>query len=923
MDLSEIKAGVLDSGFETSHEDLSGQISFLPTYQINSSDDHGSHVAGIMAAKNNEVGIRGIADTAKLICTDKSPTETESYINTGEYLEIFKQMIENEVRVINASWGNHLQSEKGYLEDVYWEQTGYFNEIGSSYIRLGSGDNIQEYSFEENNVTFYIDSYWSHKKVSYDKFSKKAESGNYIGLTIEGNYVTEICLINSKHLYEKAIKETGAYESYLKYVESLRKRTGFECILMMVQLLLNEQEDFIIVKSAGNGYDNGKYGLGGVDAKYSCYFCGVDEDIYNLLGDSTRKFLLQKGIDYAEIKNHIIVVGAVKNEQDKNGNYIMCSFSNYGKNVDICAPGEDIYSTVTNASGNYDSMLGTSMATPMVSGAATLLWQVNSDLSAAEVKNILVKGTKNKAVGVGNDKGTKYPMLNIGDAVKSVIEEKNQEKKSSDNISRDVVLVLDRSGSMEGAPIAQTKEAATKFVQTVFEKDSRVALVTYESMAAVECGLTNNQQELLSSIENIYTGDMTNMYAGLEQADQLLQNSQADRKIIVLMSDGLPNEGKSDGYDYTSPLLEYAEEMKNKGYYIYTLGFFTAVSGSELYNAQQLMEGIASPRLHYEVNSAEDLVFFFDDIANQIAGTEYVYIRIACPVDVTVSSGGETLSSKTESENTRTSFGALTYENVQEESEDAYEDDFGYYSGTVSQDQAKILRLNMDKDYDIEIEGYDSGEMNYTISFPNDKGEYDDVREFPGIAVTASTKATSNTSEEDATYLKVDDDGDGKIDTTYKTEANGEMKEVKDHTLLYIILISVGVLVIFITILIIVLVRTFGKKKSAGQGGGNVQAAGYIYGAFGIYGGQSYPLIPGQQCVVGRRTNSDIQLLHGEVSKVHCVIQMLPDGVYQVTDYSSNGTYYNNQRLKKGEPYRLPKGALLAIGDAENVLELR
>lgn len=413
------------------------------------------------------------------------------------------------------------------------------------------------------------------------------------------------------------------------------------------------------------------------------------------------------------------------------------------------------------------------------------------------------------------------------------------------------------------------------------------------------------------------------MYAGLEQADQLLQNSQADRKIIVLMSDGLPNEGKSDGYDYTSPLLEYAEEMKNKGYYIYTLGFFTAVSGSELYNAQQLMEGIASPRLHYEVNSAEDLVFFFDDIANQIAGTEYVYIRIACPVDVTVSSGGETLSSKTESENTRTSFGALTYENVQEESEDAYEDDFGYYSGTVSQDQAKILRLNMDKDYDIEIEGYDSGEMNYTISFPNDKGEYDDVREFPGIAVTASTKATSNTSEEDATYLKVDDDGDGKIDTTYKTEANGEMKEVKDHTLLYIILISVGVLVIFITILIIVLVRTFGKKKSAGQGGGNVQAAGYIYGAFGIYGGQSYPLIPGQQCVVGRRTNSDIQLLHGEVSKVHCVIQMLPDGVYQVTDYSSNGTYYNNQRLKKGEPYRLPKGALLAIGDAENVLELR
>ncbi len=53
------------------------------------------------------------------------------------------------------------------------------------------------------------------------------------------------------------------------------------------------------------------------------------------------------------------------------------------------------------------------------------------------------------------------------------------------------------------------------------------------------------------------------------------------------------------------------------------------------------------------------------------------------------------------------------------------------------------------------------------------------------------------------------------------------------------------------------------------------------------------------------------------------MIEMLPDNVYQVTDYSSNGTFYNDQRLKSREPYRLPKGALLAIGDADNVLELR
>lgn len=512
-------------------------------------------------------------------------------------------------------------------------------------------------------------------------------------------------------------------------------------------------------------------------------------------------------------------------------------------------------------------------------------------------------------------------------------EDETETTQKRDNVSRDIVLVLDRSGSMYGDPMDQTKQAAVKFVDTVFEQDARVSVVSYDSYAAVECNLTDNQQELTSCIENLYTDGSTNMYGGLEQADNILTSSQADRKIIVLMSDGLPNEGVQDNGDYSAALLRYAEDMKNRGYYIYTLGFFSAVDGGERYSAQQLMEGIASPGLHYEVNSADDLVFFFGDIADQISGTRYVYIRIACPVDVTVTSHGETLSSKTDSENTRTSFGALTYESVQAETEDVAETDYNsiydayYYEDTevLPQDRVKVLRLNMDEDYDVEIEGYDTGTMDYSVSFPNEKGEYDDVRKFPNIAVTSSTKAVSNTGESDATYLEVDEDGDGKIDATYKAKANGKMEEVKDNKILFIVLIAMIVAIVLILIVIIVLLCVSAKKKKAvhGNGQGTRRAVGNIYGAFGIFGGQSYPMCLGQQCVVGRKSNCDIQLVHGQVSRVHCVIEMLPDGVYQVTDYSSNGTFYNNQRLKSREPYRLPKGALLAIGDADNVLELR
>lgn len=529
----------------------------------------------------------------------------------------------------------------------------------------------------------------------------------------------------------------------------------------------------------------------------------------------------------------------------------------------------------------------------------------------------------------------KWPAIyqsKYGNTINDKADEKDDKTdKDEKDITRDVVLVLDHSGSMSGYPMEQTKEASIKFVDTVFEKDSRVAVVSYDDEAVINCGLTDNQQELETKINEIYEDGSTNMYAGLEQADLILKNSQADKKIIVLMSDGLPNEGVSDGGDYSAPLIRYAEEMKNRGYIIYTLGFFTDVYGYDLSYAQQLMEGIASPRLHYEVNSAEDLVFFFDDIANQIAGTEFVYIRIACPVDVTVSSGDETLSSKADSENTRTSFGALTYESIQDESEneeddsgDSYFENYGaddLYGEAEPEDQAKILRLNMDKDYDVEIEGYGSGKMDYTVSFPDENGEYNDVREFPNIAVTASTKATSNTSASDATYLKVDEDGDGKIDTTYKTEANGKMEEVKDNKVLYIILIVLSVVIVLVVVLIAVLVHLSGKKKRASAGTG--KPVGEIYGAFGIFRGQSYPMRPGQQCVVGRKSSCNIQLVHGEVSRTHCMIEMLPDGVYQVTDYSTNGTFYNDMRLKSGEPYRLPKGALLAIGDADNVLELK
>lgn len=72
---------------------------------------------------------------------------------------------------------------------------------------------------------------------------------------------------------------------------------------------------------------------------------------------------------------------------DHNDN--LASFSNFGRNsVDLGAPGDNIFST---APGNtYQTLSGTSMATPHVAGSASLVWAANPAMTYAQVKSRLL-----------------------------------------------------------------------------------------------------------------------------------------------------------------------------------------------------------------------------------------------------------------------------------------------------------------------------------------------------------------------------------------------------------------------------------------------------------------------------------------------------------------------------------------------------
>jgi Zn-dependent metalloprotease/uncharacterized protein YegL len=379
----------------------------------------------------------------------------------------------------------------------------------------------------------------------------------------------------------------------------------------------------------------------------------------------------------------------------------------------------------------------------------------------------------------------------------NAVQQENSQRSFSDE--RNVALIIDNSGSMAGSPLESTQNAASQFVQQL-NGQAGISLTVFENSSEVLSDFTTDIDQLNSVISDMNAGGGTNIEAGLKSGFEMLKEATGSaQKYIVLMSDGMPNDGKE-----SEELISYAESIRDyddsndsdHDVIIYTLGFFDDLNDSEKVSAQNLLEQIADTGHHFEVADESDLAEFFTDIANEINGTKYIYVRIACPVDVIVTKGGETLSSSERSKNTRTSFGSLTFEQNEDE-----------------EDTTKILRLVDDgSDYDIEIDGTGRGTMDYTLGLMDENGNYSDTRKFTNISINRNTVVSSVAANVDKTVLKVDEDGDGKIDITYKAGPN-EYGMVVDYTILYIIL---GVLCTMFVILILILIIyiRFNRRRS-------------------------------------------------------------------------------------------------------------
>lgn len=115
---------------------------------------------------------------------------------------------------------------------------------------------------------------------------------------------------------------------------------------------------------------------------------------------------------------------------------------------------------------------------------------------------------------------------------------------------KNVIFVMDRSGSMGGEKIEQAK-AALKFCLNTLKENDRFNIITFNDTVSpmfpeIMAPDPQTRRKALNAIDSIDAGGGTNINQALIDARTQLANIRSPRNYIVFLTDGLPTSGVTD-----------------------------------------------------------------------------------------------------------------------------------------------------------------------------------------------------------------------------------------------------------------------------------------------------------------------------------------------------------------------------------------
>lgn len=298
--------------------------------------------------------------------------------------------------VVVAVIDTGIDTDHPALQKGLWNNPGEVPDDGVDNDGNGYIDDVFGWNFYKNSNVMYNtrnsteDAHGTH---CAGIIAANATAAGIVGIA---GGIPQIKVMSVKTL--GGINQTGTTEKLIQGIQYAQENGASICNLSVGLKTWNEElyqtmknSDMLFVVAAGNG-ESEDYGT------------GFDLEL-------SKRYPACFPLD------NMLVVSNLK--CDGTLHYSSC----YGKDyVDLAAPGTWIYSTSTHKSG-YENMTGTSMAAPMVSGAAALLYASHEEWDLEKVReSILSSCTVLESL---KDKVKTEGMLNVSRAMKYDDNEEN------------------------------------------------------------------------------------------------------------------------------------------------------------------------------------------------------------------------------------------------------------------------------------------------------------------------------------------------------------------------------------------------------------------------------------------------------------------------------------------------------------------